>query len=142
GGESGLVGQVAGSEDERRFLLMEGGGLAFEQHVVVIGAGDVPGAARARAAALERLVHCGQHRGVLTHAEIVVRAPDGHLGADAMLESAREASRATLEIGEDTITPLALQCLYPVAEEGLVVHAVSRHQLDARKLVPIEYGGP
>jgi len=46
---------------------------------------------------------------VLTHAEIVVRAPYGDLGADAVIEGARKAAAAPLEIGKDAIPPLGAQ---------------------------------
>ena len=73
------VGDVAGGEQQRRFLAVQVGELALEQHVVVVGAGDVAGAAGAGAAAVERLVHRLEHGRVLAHAEIVVGAPDGDL---------------------------------------------------------------
>jgi hypothetical protein len=37
---------------------------------------------------------------VLAHAEIVVRAPDGDLGADPVIKGARKAAAASLEIGK------------------------------------------
>ena len=48
--ERGLVGDVARGEDQRRFLAVEVGELALEQHVAVVGAGDVARAAGAGAA--------------------------------------------------------------------------------------------
>jgi len=37
----------------------------------------------------------------IRHGEIVVRAPDGDLGADAVIEGARETAAAPFEVGED-----------------------------------------
>jgi hypothetical protein len=73
------------------------GDLVLEQEMEMIIAGDVAGDAGAHRA--QRLRHRHQHRRVLAHAEIVVRAPDGDLGADAVMEGSREISAAPLEIG-------------------------------------------
>ena|SRR6516164_2138614 len=49
------------------------------------------------------------HARQLPHAEIVVRAPHRHLGADPMVEGARKPPAAPLEIGEDAISSLGAQ---------------------------------
>ena len=85
------VRDVAGGEQQRRFLAVQVGELALEQHVVVVGAGDVARAAGAGAAAVERLVHGRDHLRMLAHAEIVVRAPDGDLAGGAVAHSAWRA---------------------------------------------------
>jgi len=59
---------------------------------------------------------------MLAHAEIIVRAPDGDLGADAVVEGAREAAAAPLEIGEDAVAPLGAQRVEALTEEPLVIH--------------------
>ena len=85
------VRDVARGEEQRRRLAVQVGELALQQHVVVGGAGDVAGAAGAGAAAVDRRVHRRQHRRVLAHAEIVVRAPDGDLGRPVRRRSAGRA---------------------------------------------------
>ena len=85
------VRDVARGEEQRRRLAVQVGELALEQHVVVGGAGDVAGAAGAGAAAVDRLVHGREHRRVLPHAEVVVRAPDGDLGRPVRRRSAGRA---------------------------------------------------
>ena len=64
----GPVAHVAGVEQQRRVLAVQVGQLLFQQHVVVVGAGDVAGAAGAGAAMVQRLVHRRQHGWVLAHA--------------------------------------------------------------------------
>src|SRR3546814_3920344 len=51
------VRYVAGGEQQGRFLAVQRRQLALQQHVVVVGAGNVAGAAGAGAAAVDRLVH-------------------------------------------------------------------------------------
>jgi hypothetical protein len=53
---------------------------------------------------------------VLAHAEIVVRAPHRDLGADAVVEGARKAPAAPLEIGKDAIPPLGVQRVEALSE--------------------------
>jgi hypothetical protein len=60
---------------------------------------------------------------MLAHAEIVVRAPDGDLGADAVIEGAWKAAAAALEIGKDAVPPLGVQDTEAPSEEPLVIHA-------------------
>jgi hypothetical protein len=43
---------------------------------------------------------------MLADAEIVVRAPDGDLGADPVIEGARKMVAAALEVGGDAVAPL------------------------------------
>jgi len=59
---------------------------------------------------------------VLPHAEIVVRAPDGHLGADAVVEGPRKPPASPLEIGKDAVPPLGAQRVEALSEEALVIH--------------------
>ena len=102
------VRDVARGEQEGRLLAVQVGELALEQHVVVVGAGDVAGAAGAGAAAVDRLVHGVEHGRVLAHAEIVVRAPDRDLAAAAVAieGGAGEVAGVALEVGEDPVAAL------------------------------------
>ena len=83
---------------------------------------DVAGSAGAGADRAQRLFHRREDRGMLPHAEIVVRAPHGDLGADAMIIGAREAAAAPLEVGKDAISPLGAQLTETRSEEALVIH--------------------
>ena len=75
--QCGFVGDEGRREQQRRFLAVQVGELALELDVVMRRAGDVARAAGAGADRIDRLVHGGEHRRVLAHAEIVVGAPDG-----------------------------------------------------------------
>ena len=105
---------------------MQIGEFALQQHVIMVGAGDVAGAAGAGAATVERLMHRREHGRMLAHAEIVVGAPDGHLAGAAgmMVLGAREGARLALEIGEHAIASFAMQAIELAAEIGFVVHDV------------------
>ena len=91
-------------------------------------AGDVAGAAGAGAERLRSPRHRRQHRRVLPHAEIVVRAPHRDLGADAVIEGARKAAAAPLEIGEHAIPPLGAQRIEALFEKAFVIHRRRRRQ--------------
>ncbi|SRR5260370_134998 len=96
----------------------------------VAGARDVAGAARAGPGALQLHGHCRQHLGVLAHAEVVVRAPHGDLGADAVVEGARKAAAAPFEIGEDPVASLGMERIEARLEEIVEVHGCdSRSEL-------------
>src|SRR5439155_16003310 len=51
-----------------------------------------------------------------------VRAPDGDLGADPMIVSAREGAAAPFEIGENAVAPLGVERVYPRFEEIVEIH--------------------
>ena len=117
------VRDIAGGEQQGAFLAVQVGQLALELDVVVVGARDVAGAAGAGAAAVQRLVHGGDHRGVLAHAEIVVGAPDGDLLLlGPVVGGAGEAPGLALEIGEDAVAAFGPQRVEFGLEEAFIVH--------------------
>ena len=124
GRERGPVRHVAGVEQQRRFLAVEIGKLLLQQHMVMIGAADIAGATGAGAAAIERAVHGSEHIGMLAHAEIIVRAPDGDVAraVRAVKGRARELADLTLEIGEDAVAALLAKSVQLLPEKRLVVH--------------------
>jgi hypothetical protein len=100
--------------------------LALQQHVIVVRAGDVAGPARAGAAARDRLVHGREYLGMLSHAEIVVGAPDDHLAGTAltMMRRQGEAAGLALEIGEDAVASFAPKPAEFLKEKRFVIHDV------------------
>src|SRR3546814_15454650 len=76
----------------------------------VVGAGNVAGAAGAGAAAVDRLVHGGEHRRVLAHAQLVVGAPHGEgLGAAwAVPHGLWKVDRPALQVRANAVTALGL----------------------------------
>src|ERR1700690_1961464 len=85
-------------------------------------AGDVARAAGAGTGAAHLGFYRRQHRWMLTHAEIIVRAPHGDLGAKAMIVGARKAPAPPLQIGEDTIAAFAMERVKPLLEKCVEVH--------------------
>ena len=125
-GNPGLVRNVAGGENQRRFLAVQVGQLALEFDQRVIVAGNVAGAAGAGAHPGRGLDHGADHFGMLAHAEIVVRAPD-HDVARALRrvpDRVRKPAGDPLEIGKHPITPLAPQPAKRVGKKGAVIHEV------------------
>jgi len=123
-GKRGLVGHVAGVEQQRRLFLMKIRQLLFQLHVIPRGAGNVARAAGAGADIVQRLVHGLEHVRVLGHAEIVVGAPDDHLLHVALVVIIKRAGIiATLapELGEIAVAPFLVQFLDGFAEDTLVI---------------------
>ncbi len=122
--DGGVVRDIARGEQQCRFLAMQVRELALEQDVVVAGAGNVARAAGPGAAALDRLVHGGEHQGVLSHAEIVVGAPYRDLAARAVVIGTRKRPGPPLEIGEYPVASFRPQRVEPLFEEAFVIHVV------------------
>ena len=70
--EGSFVGNECRGKEQRRFLAVEAGKLVLEFDVIVRRSGDVARSAGACADEVDRLVHCGEHLGMLAHAEVVV----------------------------------------------------------------------
>src|SRR5215469_9736847 len=85
-------------------------------------AGDITRAAGAGTDRAQRLLDRREHRRVLAHAEIVVRTPNGDLGADAVVEGTRKAAAAPLEVGKGAVPPLCAQPVETLFEEAFVIH--------------------
>jgi hypothetical protein len=96
--------------------------LMLEHGVHMTVAGDIAGSPGARADRAQCLLYRREDRGVLSHAEIIVRAPHRHLSADAVTIGARKAAAAPLEIGEDAIPSLGAQRVKTLFEEAFVIH--------------------
>ena len=122
--ERGPVGDIAGGEQEGLLLAVQVGQFPLEQHVIVICAGDVAGAAGSRAAAVQSLMHRREHDRVLAHAQIVVGAPDGDFRGAALrvIRRAREIPCLPLQIREHAITAFTAKPTKLLVEESFVVH--------------------
>ena len=96
------VGDVAGGEKQRRILAVEVRQLGLQEHVLVRRPGDVARAVGAGPIAVDRLVHGREHLGMLTHAEMVVRAPDGDVRSEAFAVAprSRKVAAAALQFGK------------------------------------------
>ena len=103
---------------------MQVGKLLLQHHVIMVGTGDIAGAAGAGAATVERLMHSRQHRRILSHAEIIVRAPHRHLilAGRVVMGRAREGAGAAFQIGKDTVATFTMQAIELAAEKAFVIH--------------------
>ncbi len=119
-----LVGDEAGGEDQRRFLVVQVGQFMFELDQRVRGTGDVARAAGAGAHAAGRILEGGDHVGVLAHAEVVVGAPDGDLlgAAVGTPDGARKLAGNALEVGENAVSALRVELIDRFLEEPLIIH--------------------
>ena len=122
----GLVRDIAGGENECRFLAVQIGKFAFELDQRVIVAGDIAGAAGASPHAGRGLHHSADHFGMLAHAEIVVRAPDHDIlrPVRRMPDRMRKAASDPLEVGKDPVASLAPQPGKGVGKISIVIHEV------------------
>src|SRR3546814_1917405 len=84
---------------------------SLQQDVLVRRAGDITGPAGTGAAVLDCLLHRRQHSWMLPHAEIVIGAPDRHVGTETMFQCARELAHAALQLSEHPVPPFRLQCV-------------------------------
>src|SRR3546814_14860058 len=110
----------------------------FEVDVVMRVAADVARAARTRADVVQRLFHRLDDLGMLTHREIVVRAPDGDRLRPIMAREAarvRKSTAITQDIDEDAVAPLFVQPVARACEDVVVIH-VSAPQSGASQ-VPV-----
>ena len=103
---------------------MQVGELALKQDMLMIGAGDIAGAAGPGAAAIESFMHRGEHLGVLPHAEVVVRAPDRHvMGLAAVVaRRRREFANTSLQVSKNAVAPVLLQDIQLLSEKLFVLH--------------------
>src|SRR5262249_27478521 len=124
GGDAGLVRDVAGGENQRRFLAVQVGKLVLELHQRMVGAGNIAGAARPGAHPRRRLHHGADHLRVLAHAEIVVGTPydDVAPALRGVPHSMGEPSCQPFEIGKHAVTPLVVQLSKGVSKKCLVIH--------------------
>ena len=126
GGDAGLIGDIAGGEDQRRLLAVQVGELALKLDQRMVVAGDVAGAAGAGAHAGRGVDHGADHLRVLAHAEIIVRAPDDDVlrPVRGMPDRVREAAGNSLEVGKHPVAPLGMQPGQRISEIAIVVHWV------------------
>src|SRR3990170_3103138 len=89
------------------------------------GAGDVASPAGPGADGVEGGMHGGEHLGMLTHAEIIVAAPDGDgpLRPPVMDARRRVGDLMAFDIGEDAVTSLVLDRSDRFRQFVRVIHA-------------------
>src|SRR3546814_14861468 len=85
---------------------MQVGESSLQQSKLMRRAGDIPGPAGTGAAVPDCFLHCHQHSWMLPHAEIVIGAPDRHVGAETMLQCTWERADAAIQFSEHSVPPL------------------------------------
>ena len=127
GRDARLIGDIARGEDQRRLLAVEIGELVLELDQWMIGAGNVARPACPGAKPGGGFDHRSDDLRVLSHAEIVVGAPD-----DDLLRSLRrvphgmgKAAGHPLEVREDPVAPFAMQPRDGVGKETVIARSVS-----------------
>ena len=97
-------------------------------HDRMAGAGDVARAAGARADARGGLHHRGDHLRVLTHAEIIIGAPDRHIAGRAVVampDRLWEGFDTAFEMGEDPVPTFLLETSDRRLEKAPIVHVTT-----------------
>ncbi len=120
-----VIGDIARSEQQGRFLVVKVGKLAFQFYMVMRVAADVPRAAGTGADIVQRFLHRLDHLGVLAHREVVVRAPNGdRLRPVVMREtpSVRECPLVPQDVDEHPVASLGMQTLDSLVENLVVIH--------------------
>ena len=121
-----FVRDIARREQQGGFLAMQVGQFAFQIDMIMGVATDIARAAGTRADIVQRLFHRGDHLGMLTHGEIVVRAPDGdRLGAVMAVETARigVGTAVAEDVDEHPIPAFFMKTVDRLRKDMLVVHA-------------------
>src|SRR5262249_29533440 len=132
--DAGLIGDVARGEDERCFLAMEVGKFTLELDERVIGACDVAGAAGSGAHAGRGRDHGAYYLGMLTHAKIIVRAPDDDVACTmrGMPGGAWKATGVALKVGKNSIPALVAQFGQRLREMSLIIHCSHPRQISEK----------
>ena len=127
-GDAGLVRHVARGEDEAGLLAVQIGELGFKLHDGMAVAGNVAGAARARAGLPGGGAHRFDHVLMAAHAEIVVGAPDDDvaLAFRRVPDGVRETRGVAFDFGEGAVATLILERVDGILEEAGVVHGASQ----------------
>src|SRR5260221_11773970 len=99
---------------------------AFQEDMLLSGPGDIARPTGAGTIAHQGRLHGTEHGRMLSHAEIVVRAPNGDFMRRCIRpfapESAREPAGLSFKIGEDAIATFRPQLAQPILKKLLKIH--------------------
>jgi len=130
-GERGIVGDVAGAEDQSGLLAVQPGDGVLKSDRMLVVAGDVAGASRPGTVIVQRAVHGLQHLRIAAHAEIVVGAPHRHTLLRRGRVGAGELLRKTVDVVEVAVRLVLVLLLQLAAVEAFVVEAGGRGGMGA-----------
>ena len=96
----------------------------FQQDMIMVGTGNIARATGAGAHFVQGLMHGGQNFFVLSHAQIIIRAPDGNVLLSAIMISGRlgKFTGLTLQLGEDAIAPFTTKVRQSMGKQFIVIH--------------------
>src|SRR3546814_20825324 len=72
---------------------------------------------------------------MLPHAEIIIGAPDRHVGTETMFQCARELADAALQFSEHPVPPFHFQCVEACRKELLAPFRSVAHDRRGRPLI-------
>ena len=124
GAERRPVRHIARGKEQGGLLAVQVGQFTLQQHVMMVGPGDIARSAGAGAALVQRVMHGRQHIRMLAHAQIIVGAPDSHVVLMIAVMAARsgELARAAFQVCKYPIATFLAQGFQFLGKECLVIH--------------------
>ena len=123
------ITDIARGKDQPGFLAVQIRQLTLQRHVQMVCARDIPRAANTCALLQRRIGHGLLNALILTHAEIIIGAPNGDLSRNARQGVAIHGfgvlAGDPLKVCEYAVSPFLVQGRQTVCEEGSVVHCGS-----------------
>lgn len=121
GSEGGIVGDIAGGEDEGSLFAVQVGQALFESDGMLVVTRDVSCTASTSTIHIQGLMHGLQDMLVAAHAEVVVGAPDGDLLLGGGHVCSRELFGHAVDVVEVTVRLVLVLLVQLVGVELLVV---------------------
>ena len=105
------IRHIARGKEQRRFLAVKRSKFALKQHMLMRCAGNIARTTCTRTRRINGAMHGFQHFRVLTHAQIIIRAPDGDglLAVRSMPSCLGEGAGDAFEISENAIAAFATE---------------------------------
>ena len=125
GSQCRQIADPARCKDQGGFLAVQFGQFGLQGDVLAIRAGNIPRASRSCTREVNGIVHGRQNVGMLTHAKVVVAAPDGHRLRRAirpMPYCRGKGAGDTLQLDERPIATFKLHLVQQILERFSVVH--------------------
>jgi hypothetical protein len=123
--QSGIVGDVARREDQSTLLRVQLCDRLLKTNSMLVVTRNVPSATSASTVHVQSLVHLVQDFRVLSHSEVIVRAPHRNLLFLGSHVGLREFLRKTVDVVEVAVTLVLVLLVQLVLVEGLVIEASS-----------------
>jgi hypothetical protein len=128
GRESGIVRNIARSEQQSAIFAMQIGQFMLQLDMIVRVTANVARPARARADIVQRLFHRRNHLGVLAHRQVIVRTPYRDVfGTIMACETARIGVGAPIaqDVDENAVAAFRMKAINCRIENLVVVHGLT-----------------